>query len=411
MERLLRFFFGPDVFISYSRREASLYAGSLAARLTGLSVYIDQLGSPPGANVPARVLAHARRSTALVVICSARALESSKVEEEIAVFPVERRPVVPVCFGPDPPTQGPGSWFGRLSGLAVHHEPAEALALGEPSESLVRRIRMAVGNQRQMRRIRNAGIAGVTVLALTAAGLAASVWQASREARRAQAAGLELAEKASQLRGTESQLTAAGAQLAVMQENLKTTEEANAVAGRQLDEAQVSLAETTREAQLQSRKAKAQAAATSGLWTLIEQDLQESYPQPDLSCAGPSLELVPPIRIYVLSDRTDVAPEARLILDRLADCFARLATKPVLDIAGHVSPFFRQSEGLATDELSRRTNEFALTVADREVSAVKDYLLSKGIPADRMRTISYGIERPFRGMPLLSNRVEISVKP
>ena len=43
---------------------------------------------------------------------------------------------------------------------------------------------------------------------------------------------------------------------------------------------------------------------------------------------------------------------------------------------------------------SRGTNEYNLALGERRSNAVKDYLVSLGVSADRLRTISYGEERP-----------------
>ncbi len=40
------------------------------------------------------------------------------------------------------------------------------------------------------------------------------------------------------------------------------------------------------------------------------------------------------------------------------------------------------------------TAEYNLALGDRRASAVQDYLVSRGITADRLRTVSYGEERP-----------------
>ena len=40
------------------------------------------------------------------------------------------------------------------------------------------------------------------------------------------------------------------------------------------------------------------------------------------------------------------------------------------------------------------TAEYNLALGDRRANAVKDYLVSRGIGAERLRTISYGEERP-----------------
>ena len=42
----------------------------------------------------------------------------------------------------------------------------------------------------------------------------------------------------------------------------------------------------------------------------------------------------------------------------------------------------------------RGTAEYNLALGDRRASAVMQYLLSLGIPSNRMETISYGKEKP-----------------
>jgi len=42
----------------------------------------------------------------------------------------------------------------------------------------------------------------------------------------------------------------------------------------------------------------------------------------------------------------------------------------------------------------RGTREYNLGLGERRANAVKDYLVSLGVPASRVRTISYGKERP-----------------
>ena len=40
------------------------------------------------------------------------------------------------------------------------------------------------------------------------------------------------------------------------------------------------------------------------------------------------------------------------------------------------------------------TNEYNLALGERRAHAVRDYLTSRGVTADRLRTVSYGEERP-----------------
>ena len=40
------------------------------------------------------------------------------------------------------------------------------------------------------------------------------------------------------------------------------------------------------------------------------------------------------------------------------------------------------------------TAEYNLALGERRAGSVRDYLLSRGVPADRLRTVSYGEEKP-----------------
>jgi peptidoglycan-associated lipoprotein len=43
----------------------------------------------------------------------------------------------------------------------------------------------------------------------------------------------------------------------------------------------------------------------------------------------------------------------------------------------------------------RGTNEYNIALGQRRASAAKDYIVSLGVEDSRLRTISYGEERPF----------------
>ena len=79
-------------------------------------------------------------------------------------------------------------------------------------------------------------------------------------------------------------------------------------------------------------------------------------------------------------DQADVAGDAQRALDANADVLRRNATW-VVTIEGHC------------DE--RGTAEYNLALGERRAMAARAYLVSLGIPADRLRTVSYGKEFPF----------------
>jgi len=78
-------------------------------------------------------------------------------------------------------------------------------------------------------------------------------------------------------------------------------------------------------------------------------------------------------------DRYTLRQEATRILD---DAVNALRMDPTLRI---------QIEG---HTCNIGTAEYNLALGDRRATAVRDYLLSRGVPADRLTTVSYGEERP-----------------
>jgi len=83
--------------------------------------------------------------------------------------------------------------------------------------------------------------------------------------------------------------------------------------------------------------------------------------------------------VYFGFDSSELASEAQAILDRQA-AFLNVNPTMVVIIEGHA------------DE--RGTREYNLALGDRRAVAARDYLLAKGLNAARVRTVSYGKERP-----------------
>lgn len=84
-------------------------------------------------------------------------------------------------------------------------------------------------------------------------------------------------------------------------------------------------------------------------------------------------------RIFFDTDSSAIRADAGATLDRQAQWLAKYPNYQVT-IEGHA------------DE--RGTREYNLALGARRAAATKDYLASRGVPANRMRTISYGKERP-----------------
>jgi len=86
---------------------------------------------------------------------------------------------------------------------------------------------------------------------------------------------------------------------------------------------------------------------------------------------------------YFDYDKSDIRDDARQALTRDADLLKRIfASDPSFNVVleGHC------------DE--RGSAEYNLGLGDRRATSAKDFLVQLGVPADRIRTISYGKERP-----------------
>ena len=84
-------------------------------------------------------------------------------------------------------------------------------------------------------------------------------------------------------------------------------------------------------------------------------------------------------RVFFESDSTELSSQARSTLEKQAQWLRNYRTY-AFTIEGHA------------DE--RGTREYNIALGARRAQAVRDYLLARGVEASRMRTVSYGKERP-----------------
>jgi peptidoglycan-associated lipoprotein len=84
--------------------------------------------------------------------------------------------------------------------------------------------------------------------------------------------------------------------------------------------------------------------------------------------------------VFYSYDSADVAAEMQATLQKNAEILRQYPSW-VVTIEGHC------------DE--RGTTEYNLTLGDRRAQAARAYLISLGIPAERLKTVSYGNEFPF----------------
>ena len=83
--------------------------------------------------------------------------------------------------------------------------------------------------------------------------------------------------------------------------------------------------------------------------------------------------------VYFDFNSSELSDNAQMTLNRQA-AFLNVNPTLVIVVEGHA------------DE--RGTREYNLALADRRATAVRDYLLAKGLNSARVRTVSYGKERP-----------------
>ncbi|NYZ15147.1 peptidoglycan-associated lipoprotein Pal [Azospirillum sp. RWY-5-1] len=84
-------------------------------------------------------------------------------------------------------------------------------------------------------------------------------------------------------------------------------------------------------------------------------------------------------RVFFGYDQYNLSPEARGTLDRQAQWLQQYRNVTVT-VEGHA------------DE--RGTREYNLALGERRANSVKNYLVARGVGANRVKTISYGKERP-----------------
>lgn len=83
--------------------------------------------------------------------------------------------------------------------------------------------------------------------------------------------------------------------------------------------------------------------------------------------------------VFFSYDSTELTPEARGTIQKNADYMKRWTSTKVM-VEGHAD--------------SRGTNEYNLALGERRADVTRDYLVSLGVPADRVTIVSKGEEEP-----------------
>jgi WD40 repeat protein len=192
-DTLTRPLFGRDVFISYSRQDATAYVRALAEEVRkhrpDASVCIDQWAAKPYETTHPDLLGEARRSSLFIVVASENAVRSKNVAEEIEQFLGTGRYMLAIDV--DRKFGAGDTWSDdakkRLATTNPIQETKEALGAPppepkppKPSPDVVSRVVESITFETQTRRIRRYAItvaAGALVVIGSASGI--SWWRIS----------------------------------------------------------------------------------------------------------------------------------------------------------------------------------------------------------------------------------------
>lgn len=283
-EKIRRFLFGNDVFISYSRVD-STYALTLANELTkkGLSCFLDQWGTPPGEQLPQELIKNIKDCSTMVLVGSKHAAESENVGLEVKEFLETRRPIIPITFVADryltdtaedfnpqnlKGTLENSDWYDLIKGIAKTTDTLSALNNKKPSENVIIRVFNAAQFRSRSRRLRKtffATLAGILILLLVGS---LAVYRAFAEVSVAQEktrqAEINAGIAADNQKEAESKLSDAQKNLSNINQSLADTKNQLAKAGTDLTSAKTQLSQTKDDlltAQTQTEEARKQTEA------------------------------------------------------------------------------------------------------------------------------------------------------
>jgi WD40 repeat protein len=209
-DALRRPLFGPDVFISYSRRNRP-YVEKLAARLheknKRLTIVTDRHTSLPAESIHPDLTALVRTSSMLVLVLTRNSLTSEHVRSEIVAFREKDRPLVPIDVGDA--IEKAWQWNDKALFDYVHSpgvQTEDEASLGDvekkilpaPSDGVRDAIIDAISFRLQTNRIR--WIAGAAAALLVTVALAS--WYLLDDANRTRALAEQLRDAAVEDRDT-----------------------------------------------------------------------------------------------------------------------------------------------------------------------------------------------------------------
>lgn len=262
-----------DIFVSYSRGDASIYADGLADALvrSGFTVFIDRLGTEANEKIPASLLAKLHGSSMLVLVGSPAAARSVFVGQEVAEFDRRRGSdrIVPIDFEGALPR---AAWYAGVEGIAMEAEPLAALETGDVSPRVVARIEKAFRYTRSKDRLRHLTTAALVLLGSLLALSGGAGWvarqqlQAAGEAeQRAVESGQRAASAASQAAVAEARAVDASASAAAAMKHAVAMDAVASAAQQRASDAQQRAGAALEQARQQERVARSrQLAVRSG---------------------------------------------------------------------------------------------------------------------------------------------------
>jgi len=222
LEFPIRYIWGRDIFISYSRRDTFDYPENLVVTLqdrvsdlikrkkipkTKLSFYLDKFIAPPSGKLPSSLIKHLRWSSMLVILCTEKAFApDSKVTDEIELFSRLGRKVLlvnvnnvlsNVDFKKSP--------WKQISGAAPEDESIEAVESSTPSENVIVRILESAKFTKQDKRLKQSVWATVLLVLLLLGGAASIIYAVIKDAQ------VKVEEAAAKVKGAETKVEKANA--------------------------------------------------------------------------------------------------------------------------------------------------------------------------------------------------------
>lgn len=259
---IMKFLFGYDIFISYSRIDALVYAAGLANELTklGFWCYLDQFETVPGEDLPTSLRKSIQRSTMLVIVGTEGGIVSVSVAKEVESFLKTKRTIIPINFDG---ALYKASWYTSIKGLPLSPETKETLIEGAPSQTTISRIEKSFNFTKRNQRMRRLFLgASFVVLCL----ISISVW-----------AGEKISQQLAELQNQNKMIKQAEDKLKDTESKLYLTQQQKLEAEQQKLQAELEAQKAQRNTKRRIWQEQASLAANNYRFDLAELALVRAY--------------------------------------------------------------------------------------------------------------------------------------